>query len=108
MGLGTRETACAPALSATGAPSRDTPCSRFIDFWIENSVHAAERNGALGAEQDASALTSRCVDMASSLGLSNAALEQEHGDPAAYINAKLMTANALERDQRTYTTSITA
>ena len=101
MGLGTRETACAPALSATGAPSRDTPCSRFIDFWIENSVHAAERNGALGAEQDASALTSRCVDMASSLGLSNAALEQELGDPAAYINAKLMTANALERDQRT-------
>jgi hypothetical protein len=39
--------------------------------------------------------------MASSLGLSKAALEQEVGDLAAYINAQLMTVNALERDQRT-------
>ena len=78
------------------------PAAReFIDFWIENSVHAAERNGAIGAEQDVSALASRCLEMASSLGLSKAALEQEVGDLAAYINAQLMMVNALERDQRT-------
>lgn len=78
------------------------PAAReYIDFWIENSVHAAEQGGALGAEQDVSALTSRCLEMASSLGLSKAALEQEVGDLAAYIKARLMTANALERDRST-------
>lgn len=72
------------------------PAREFIDFWIENSVHAAERNGAIGAEQDVSALASRCLEMASSLGLSKAALEQEVGDDlTAYINAQLMRANAL-------------
>ena len=76
------------------------PAREFIDFWIESSVHAAERNGAPGAEQDVSALTSRCVEMALSLGLSKAALEQEVGDLAVYINGQLMTANALERGQR--------
>ena len=73
-----------------------SPAREFIDFWIENSVHAAEGNGAQGAEQDVSALTARCVEMASSLGFSEAALEQEVGDLAAHISAKLITANAVE------------
>jgi hypothetical protein len=76
-----------------------SPTREFIDFWIENSVHAAERNGALGAERDVSALTGRCVEIASSLGISMVALNREVGDLTAYINAKLITANASERDQ---------
>jgi hypothetical protein len=73
------------------------PVREFIDFWIENSVHAAERDGANGAEQGVLALTNRCVEMASSIGLSRAALDQEVGDLSAYISAKLAKANTLER-----------
>jgi hypothetical protein len=69
----------------------------FIDFWIENSVHAREQRGAAGAEQNAPVLTRRCVEMASSIGLSQAALDEEVGGPSSYIGAKLAAANKLER-----------
>ncbi|HXI08986.1 MAG: hypothetical protein ACRC1G_19300 [Bradyrhizobium sp.] len=71
----------------------------FIDFWIENSVHAQESHGAGGAEQDVHALARRCLEMASSVGLSKAALDAEVGDLSIYIDAKLIAANKLERER---------
>jgi hypothetical protein len=65
----------------------------FIDFWIENSVHAREQRGA---GQDAPVLPRRCVEMASSIGLSQA-LDEEAGGLSSYIGAKLAAANKLER-----------
>jgi hypothetical protein len=78
------------------------PAREFIDFWIENSVHAVERHGAIGAEQSVHALTVRCVEMASSIGLSRAALDQEVGDLSTYIGAKLAAANDVERERQVH------
>ena len=36
----------------------------FIDYWIENSVHAAEQYRTIGASQDITELTRRCVEAA--------------------------------------------
>ena len=77
-----------------------TSAREFLEFWIENSVHASEAHGAVGAEQDISVLTGRCVEMASTLGLSRAALDQEVGNLSTYIGTKLGTANRLEKDRR--------
>jgi len=71
----------------------------FIEFWIENSVHAREQRGAAGAGQNAPVLTRRCVEMASSTGLSRAALDEEVGGLSSYIGAKLAAANKLERER---------
>lgn len=76
------------------------PAREFLDFWIENSVHAAAQHGTRGPEQDVSALTRRCVEMASSLGLTRATLDQQVGDLPTYIGQKLAAANKLDRDQR--------
>lgn len=65
----------------------------FIDFWIENSVHASEQSGEQGAEQNADTLAERCSEMAESLGISRTDLEAEVGDLVAYIGAKLKAAN---------------
>jgi hypothetical protein len=69
----------------------------FIDFWIENSVHAAERGG--GASQDVAELTRRCVDMAAAQGITEDAMRDEVGDVAGYISGKLKAANRVERDR---------
>ena len=72
----------------------------FIAYWIENCVHASEADSTVGAEQDVSILTGRCLDAASTLGLSRAALEQEVGNLSAYIGSKLVVVNSLERVRR--------
>jgi hypothetical protein len=72
----------------------------FIDFWIENSVHAAEQRGEIGAEQRVLVLTSRCLEMASSIGLSKSDLDKEVGDLSTYIGTKLAAANKQESDRR--------
>jgi hypothetical protein len=77
-----------------------TTAREFIDFWVENSVHAAEQYGAPGGEQGATALAHRCIEMAVSQGLSKADLEKEVGDLAAYIREKLALANKRETDRR--------
>ena len=72
----------------------------FIAYWIENCVHASEADSTVGAEQDVSILTGRCLETASTLGLSKAALEQEVGNLSAYIGSKLVVVNSLERTRR--------
>jgi len=78
----------------------DATAREFIDFWIENSIHAAEHDGDAGATQNVDELVRRCVEMASAQGLTEAAMQAEVGDIAAYIRDKLTAANKTEHARR--------
>jgi hypothetical protein len=71
----------------------------FIDFWIENSIHAAEHDGDAGATQNVDELVRRCVDMANAQGFTEAEMRTEVGDIGAYIREKLTAANRTEHDR---------
>jgi hypothetical protein len=73
----------------------------FIDYWIENSVHAAEQYGTPGASQDVAGLTRRCIEMAKGQGVTEQAMRDEIGDVAEYIRGKLRAANKAESDRHT-------
>jgi hypothetical protein len=77
-----------------------TTAREYIDFWIENSVHAAEQTGSVGASQDIGLLISRLVEGAHGQGITREALEAEVGDLSDYIGSKLTAANKVERDRR--------
>jgi hypothetical protein len=72
----------------------------FIDFWISNSVHATEQYGTQGASQDVSELTARLIEAAKGQGLSEADLQAEIGDVAAYIGDQLKAVNKAESERR--------
>jgi len=97
---GSRETARAPAFLAKECCLIPEAARDFIAYWIENCVQASEADSTVGAEQDVSVLTGRCLETASTLGLSKAALEQEVGNLSAYIGSKLVVVNSLERTRR--------
>jgi hypothetical protein len=71
----------------------------FIDFWIENSVHAVEQFRIGGASQDVAELAQRCIEAAKGQGISEADLKAEIGDLAEYIQGKLKGANNAESDR---------
>jgi hypothetical protein len=71
----------------------------FLDFWIENSIHAREQYGTAGAEQGVQTLTRRLIDAAAAQGISEAALTEEIGDIGALLRAKLREANKAEDDR---------
>ena len=68
----------------------------FVDFWIENSVHAAEQYRVPGASQDVAELTQRCIDMAKEQGITEQAMRDEVGDVGQYIRDRLNAANKAE------------
>jgi hypothetical protein len=72
----------------------------FIEFWIKNSVHAAEQYGTPGASQDVAELTRRCIEMARSEGITEKAMRDEVGDVAEYIRGRLKAANKSESDRQ--------
>ena len=72
----------------------------FIDFWVENSVHAVEQYRAAGASQDVSELTGRCIEAAKGQGISERDLIAEIGDVADYIRSKLKAANKVGSGRR--------
>ena len=72
----------------------------FVDFWIENSVHATELYGMPGSEQDAGRLAARCFEMAQSQGISEEAIKAEFGDLTAYIQSQVKVANLTEGERR--------
>jgi hypothetical protein len=74
-----------------------TAAREFIDFWIENSVHAKEQSGQPGGSQDAAELARRCIEMAKSQGISEDAIRNEVGDVTNYIRGRLRDANEAER-----------
>jgi len=65
----------------------------FLEFWMQNSVHYAEQQGAPGGSQSPVELKARCIEMAGSQNLSRADLEAEVGDLFEYIMAALAAAN---------------
>ena len=69
----------------------------YIDFWIENSVHAAERYRAPGASQNVAELVQRLIQNAEAQGITEQSMRDEVGDLTEYIRGKLADAN---RDQR--------
>jgi hypothetical protein len=71
----------------------------FIDFWVENSVHAVEQFRTAGASQDVTELSRRLVAAAKSQGLSEADLQAEIGDVEGFIRSKLANANKAENDR---------
>lgn len=72
----------------------------FIDFWIENSVHAVEQYRSAGASQDVGELSGRLVEAAKGQGISEADLQAEIGEISDYIGNRLQAANRTESDRR--------
>lgn len=72
----------------------------FLDFWIENSVHASEEFRSPGASQHVDELLQRCVRAAEAEDVSKADMEAEVGSLADYIGEKLETANKTEISRR--------
>ena len=72
----------------------------FIDFWIENSVHAVEEYRTPGASQNVSELTRRIIEAAKEQGISEADLHAEIGDISDYIGDQLKSANRDEGERR--------
>jgi hypothetical protein len=72
----------------------------FIEFWIRNSIHAAEQYGTSGASQDVAELTRRCVEMAKSEGITEKAIRDEVGNLPEYIRGRLKAANKSESDRQ--------
>lgn len=77
-----------------------TRAREYIDFWIENSIHATEQFKTLGASQDVTLLVERLIEGASGQGITEGAMRAEVGDLTEYVRAKLATANQVERDRR--------
>ena len=71
----------------------------YLDFWIENCVHAAEQFRAPGASQDVAELASQLIEGAKVQGISEKDMQDEVGDLAAYIREKLRAANKAEEDR---------
>jgi hypothetical protein len=71
----------------------------YIDYWVENSVHAAEQFRAPGASQDVTVLVERLVEGAKSEGISEKDLRNEVGDLTEYVRSKLKNANKTEDDR---------
>jgi hypothetical protein len=77
-----------------------TEARKYIDFWIENSVHPVEQFGMLGASQDVTELVCRLIEGAKGEGFSEAAMREEVGDLTEYLRSKLATANQIEKDRQ--------
>ena len=72
----------------------------FIDFWVENSIHAVEQYRTAGASQDVAELTRRLIEAAKGQGISEADLRAAIGDIAAYIEELLRAVNRAESERR--------
>jgi hypothetical protein len=65
----------------------------FLEFWMENNIHASEQPGVADASLRPEELKTRCIEMAASEGLSLTDLEAEVGDLYQHIKAALAAAN---------------
>ncbi|RZN33716.1 hypothetical protein [Bradyrhizobium sp. Leo121] len=77
-----------------------TTTREYINFWVENSVHAAEQYGMPGASQSVDVLVDRLAEGAKTQNIPREALEKAVGDLKQYIEGKLATANRIEQDRR--------
>ncbi len=73
------------------------PAAReFVDFWLENSVHADEQMSARRGREQIQTLTDRLVAAASGEGFTRPQIEAEIGDLFGYIRARVDAKNAGE------------
>ncbi|WGD55119.1 hypothetical protein QA641_15200 [Bradyrhizobium sp. CB1650] len=72
----------------------------YVDFWVENSIHAAEQFGTPGASQNVDELVGRLIEGAKGQGISQEAMEAEVDDLRGFIRSKLAAANRVEHDRR--------
>ncbi|MCP3460580.1 hypothetical protein [Bradyrhizobium sp. CCGUVB23] len=77
-----------------------TKTREYIDFWVKNSIHAAEQYETPGASQDVNELVGRLIEGTRGQGISQKAMEKEVGDLTGYVRNMLMTANKVEMDRR--------
>ena len=80
-----------------------TKAREYIDFWIENSVHAAEPYRTPGASQDVAELVHALIEGAKGQGITEQSMRDEVGDLTEYISGKLADANRNERNRRPQT-----
>jgi hypothetical protein len=71
----------------------------YIDFWIENSVHAVEQFRTPGASQEVAELVRRLIEGAKAQGISEKDMRDEVGDLTEYVRDKLRAANKAEDDR---------
>ncbi|APG09550.1 transposase [Bradyrhizobium japonicum] len=71
----------------------------FIDFWVENSIHAVEQYQTAGVSQDVAELTRRLVEAAKGQGISETDVRAEIGDITAYIEELLRAVNKAESER---------
>ena len=76
-----------------------TRASEYIDFWIENCVHAAEEFRTPGASQNVAELVGRLIEGAKGEGITEQAMRDEIGDLTEYVQGKLAAANRIEKDR---------
>ena len=76
-----------------------TAAREYVDFWIENRVHAIEQLETPGASQDVTELVRRLVVGAQGQGITEQDIQAEVGDLNDYIRAKLKSANETEIDR---------
>lgn len=81
-------------------PDMSAKAREYIDYWVENSVHAAEQFRTPGASQNVDELVRRLVEMAQGQGISENAMREEVGDVTDYVRGKLRAANKAEDDRR--------
>ena len=72
----------------------------FLDFWIQNSVHATEQFHTPGALQDVTELCRRCTEASKGQAISEKDIRTEVGDLAQYLKGKLKAANRAEVDRQ--------
>lgn len=77
-----------------------TQAREYIDFWIQNSVHAAEQFRTPGASQSVANLVDRLLQAAKEQGISEQDMTDEVGDLTDFIQRKLTAANKAESDRR--------
>lgn len=73
---------------------------QFIDFWVENSVHAKSELGMAGSSQDARILAERLKQAAEAQGISASEIVRKIGDVEEYLKQILADANAVQTSRK--------
>jgi hypothetical protein len=68
----------------------------YIDFWVENSVHAAEQFRTQSASQNVADLVARLIEGARGQGITEESMRAEVGDLVEYVQGRLKDANKAE------------
>lgn len=68
----------------------------YIEYWVENSVHAIEQFRTPAASQDVDTLAGRLIEGAKGQGITEQSIRDEVGDLTEYVREKLQLANQTE------------